>query len=267
LEEQGYDLSYISNVDLDRNPAQLLQHKAYISLGHDEYWTKAMRDGVEHARDSGVGVAFLGANVAYWQVRFEPDSRGVAYRTVVCYKVSTDRHNLALDPAYPQDVAHVTAQWRDPVLGRPENAMIGIMYSDLTHKQVGFPWQVSANPNSFLFEGTGLQAGQHYGCDLVGYEWDRVFANGATPKGLHILGTSGTVNDSNVPDESDTTYYIAPSGALVFASGAIYWTYALDSYRLHLDPLCAGQDLVVPGLQKLMANVMNALIVHHTPLS
>jgi hypothetical protein len=267
LERQGYDLSYISNVDLDKDPAQLLHHKADISIGHDEYWTKAMRDGVERARDSGVGVAFLGANVAYWQVRFEPDSRGNAYRTVICYKVSTNSHNLALDPAYPKDIPHVTAQWRDPVLNRPENAMIGTMYSDLTHKQVGFSWQVSTGANSFLLNGTGLQAGQHYGCDLVGYEWDRVFANGATPKNLHILGRSGTVADNNATDESDTTYYVAPSGALVFAAGAIYWTYALDSYRLHVDPLCAGQDLVVPGLQQLMAKVMDALIVHHTQQS
>src|SRR5947209_6686116 len=64
LERQGYDLSYISNVDLDKDPAQLLHHKAYISIGHDEYWTKAMRDGVENARDSGEGLAFLGATVA-----------------------------------------------------------------------------------------------------------------------------------------------------------------------------------------------------------
>jgi len=267
LERQGYNLSYISNVDLDRDPAQLLHHKAYISLGHDEYWTKAMRDGVEHARDSGVGVAFLGANVAYWQVRFEPDSRGIAYRTVVCYKVSTNSHTLTRDPAYPKDITHVTAQWRDPVLSRPENAMIGTMYSALTHKQLGFTWQVSTEANSFLLNRTGLQAGQHYGCGLVGYEWDRVFDNGVTPKALHIMGKSGTADDNNVADESDTTYYVAPSGALVFAAGAIYWTYALDSYRLHVDPLCVGQDLVVLGLQQLMANVMDALVVHHPPQS
>jgi hypothetical protein len=264
MERQGYDLSYISNLDLDRDPGQLLRHKAYISLGHDEYWTKAMRDGMRDARDSGVGLAFLGANAAYWQMRFEPDSRGVAYRTVVCYKVSTSEHNLALDPAYPKDITHVTARWRDPVLGRPENALVGVMYSDLTQKHLGFPWRVSTSTGSFLLMGTGLQAGQHYGCGLVGYEWDRVFANGATPKGLQIISTSSTVNDSNVPDQGNTTYYIAPSGAMVFATGSIYWTSALDSYRLHTDAECIGQELVVPGIQRLMANVMKALAVHHT---
>src|SRR5205823_994446 len=62
LERQGYDLSYISSADLQADPAQLLQHKAYLSLGHDEYWTKEMRDGVENARNNGISLAFLGAN-------------------------------------------------------------------------------------------------------------------------------------------------------------------------------------------------------------
>src|SRR5712692_1031385 len=76
LEREGYDVSYISSADLHENPRQLLYHQAYISLGHDEYWTKEMRDGVEYARDHGVGLAFLGANASYWQMRFEPDSAG-----------------------------------------------------------------------------------------------------------------------------------------------------------------------------------------------
>jgi len=86
MERQGYDLSYISSVDLDEHPEQLLNHRAYISLGQDEYWSKAMRDGVENARNHGVGLAFFGANAAYWQIRYEPDSQGNPDRTIVCYK-------------------------------------------------------------------------------------------------------------------------------------------------------------------------------------
>jgi hypothetical protein len=50
---------------------------------------------------------------------------------------------------------------------------------------------------------------------------------------------------------------------MVFATGSIYWTLALDNYRFQTDALCTGQDLVVPGMQKLMARVMDALVVHH----
>jgi hypothetical protein len=263
LERQGYDLSYISNVDLHEDPGQLLQHQVYLSLGHDEYWTKEMRDGVEQARNKGVGLAFLGANASYWQMRFEKDSAGTSDRTIVCYKVSTANKDLARDPLYGKDNARVTAQWRDPVLGRSENALIGIMYSGLTHKQQGFPWEVSSLAKSPFLDGTGLQPGQQYGCGLVGYEWDRVFSNGATPAGLQVLATSQTQMDNNKADISNTTYYIAPSGAMVFATGSIYWTASLDDYRYHTDNLCAGQNTEVPGMQKLMANIMDALAIHH----
>ena len=260
LERQGYDLSYASSVDLHENPAQLLQHRAYLSIGHDEYWTKEMRDGVENARNHRVGLAFLGADAVYWQIRYQPDSAGVPDRTIVCYKVETANNDLSRDPYYGRDNSRVTSQWRDPVVGRPENALVGIMFSDLTHQRQGFAWQVNLQAKSPLLEGTGLQPGGTYGCDLVGYEWDKVFANGATPRGLQVLSASSTVNDNGGSDVSNTTYYIAPSGAMVFATGSIYWAYALDDYRLTPDPSCSDQSHAVPGMQKLMANVMAAIV-------
>jgi len=56
MERQGYDpflhkLGWTCN----QNPNQLLNHRAYLSMGHDEYWSKEMRDGAENARDRGVG--------------------------------------------------------------------------------------------------------------------------------------------------------------------------------------------------------------------
>ena len=114
-----------------------------------------------------------------------------------------------------------------------------------------------------LLTGTELHPGQEYGCNLVGYEWDKVFANNVTPKNLHILSTSQTLNDQNKPDVSNTTYYIAPSGAMVFATGSIYWTLALDDYRFRTDPACANQNHSVLEMQRLMANVMEAIVVLH----
>ena len=153
--------------------------------------------------------------------------------------------------------------WRDPVLARPENALIGIMYSSDTHRQRGFPWHVDSHVNSRLLDGTDLQAGQSYGCGLVGYEWDRVFNNGATPAELQVIGATHVVDNWNNHDISDTTYYIAPSGAMVFATGSIFWTTSLDSYRLYSDPLCTNQNPVVPAMQKLMAKIMDALATPH----
>ncbi|WP_205687976.1 N,N-dimethylformamidase beta subunit family domain-containing protein, partial [Ciceribacter ferrooxidans] len=84
------------------------------------------------------------------------DSKGVAKRNIICYKVQTDNADLARDPMYNQDNSVVTSMWRDPVVGRPENALVGIMFSDLTHAQFGFPWTADAKAaNSPLFKNTG----------------------------------------------------------------------------------------------------------------
>jgi hypothetical protein len=200
-------------------------------------------------------------------MRFEPDSMGIPNRTVVCYKVGTGIYgsNLELDPLYGSDNTHVTARWRDPVLARPENALIGIMYSGLVSQQRGFPWKVSPIVHSPLLAGTGLQPGKSYGCGLVGYEWDRIFNNGAAPANLQVLASSDTMNDSHQPDTSNTTYYIARSGVMVFAAGSISWTAALDNYRFAVDRTCAGHDVVVPAMQQLMLKVMAALIIHYSP--
>jgi hypothetical protein len=256
MERLGYDVSYISSVDLNQRPAQALQHKAFLSLGHDEYWSSAMRDAVVSARDAGVGLIFLGANALYWQIRFEPDSLQQADRTIVCYK------DASLDPLNATDHALATDQWRN--LGHPENAIIGVMYSNHSNG-IGFPWHVDASAaSSSLLQGTGLKAGGVYGCDIVGYEWDHVFNNGATPPGLHILATSATVGPSNTRDYSNTVYYVAPSGALVFSSGSIYWEYGLDDFRWQSTTNCPDGGAHVPGIQRLMANVMRAVVTHHS---
>jgi len=263
IERLGYDVSYVSDVNLHEHPELLLNHRAYLSLGHDEYWTKEMRDGVERARDAGVNLAFFGSNAAYWQMRFESSSSGIPNRTVVCYKVNyqTIPHP---DPLQGVDDERVSTLWRAPPLNRPENALIGVMYSNYDSQPQGFAWRASAAGPSRLLAGTGIIAGQDYGCDIVGYEWDKIYGNGATPRTLHVLSASPTVI-VRLPaqaDVSNSVYYTAASGALVFASGSIHWAYALDGLRLLPDANCAGREAPVPQIQRLMANVMDALAVH-----
>ena len=60
---------------------------------------------------------------------------------------------------------------------------------------------------------------------------------------------------------------------MVFASGSIYWSYALDNLRVwdfphpaprvNADP-CLVQSVAVPQIQTLTAHVMSQLIVHPT---
>jgi hypothetical protein len=61
---------------------------------------------------------------------------------------------------------------------------------------------------------------------------------------------------NNNPDTQMTTTYVAPSGALVFACGSHAWTFGLDTFRWS----ASGTPYVVPGIQKLLANIMPALL-------
>jgi hypothetical protein len=147
-------------------------------------------------------------------------------------------------------------------VSEPENALVGLMFISWATQPNGFPWQLASGAQSDLLAGTNLQPGGRYGCDLVGYEWDRTFTNGRTPPNLKIIANSPVVDHVGIPGVAQTAYYVAPSGALVFAAGTVDWTFALDDYRLFDNPRCQGRTQAVPGLQRLMSNLMAALIVH-----
>ena len=71
-----------------------------------------MRDAFESGRDRGTNLAFMGANAAYWQVRYEDDRR-----TLVGYK----------SPADPiADRSLATVLFRD--LQRPECRLVGVQF-------------------------------------------------------------------------------------------------------------------------------------------
>ena len=91
-EQQGYDISYTTDIDTHSNGARLLNYKGFLSVGHDEYWSKPMFDAAEAARDAGVNLAFFGGNPVYWQIRLEASSSGAPNRVITCYK------NAELDP-------------------------------------------------------------------------------------------------------------------------------------------------------------------------
>ncbi len=128
LERNGYDVSYISGVDVARSGNLLFDHKMFLSVGHDEYWSAERRENVEAARDAGVHLAFWSGNEVYWKTRWEPsiDGSGTDYRTLITYKET--RANANIDPSPIE-----TGTWRDPRFSepgqKPENALTGTMFT------------------------------------------------------------------------------------------------------------------------------------------
>jgi N,N-dimethylformamidase beta subunit-like protein len=236
LEREGYDVTYTTDVDTHAHGDLLLQHKAFLSVGHDEYWSWQMRDNVEQARDRGVSLGFFGANAAYWQVRFEPSTfTGDANRTMVSYK------SAKLDPmsqtGNAADLRFVTTKFRLPPVNRPEDSMIGVMYES---GNIGVNDLVVNNPSHWILEGTGLQSGDHL-TGLLGYEADRVFGN--APRGTLPVTHSPYLANNITSDGcdavslpncitrfADMTSYNAESGATVVATGSMHWNWGLDKF-------------------------------------
>src|SRR5260370_22140219 len=79
MEAQGYDVSYVSNLDTHADPKGLLRAKGFLSVGHDEYWSGEMFENVRRAIDAGVHVAFLSRNSVYGHLSFSPDLKGPSH--------------------------------------------------------------------------------------------------------------------------------------------------------------------------------------------
>jgi hypothetical protein len=121
MEKSGYDVSYQTDLDTHTDGSRLLNYRGFLSVGHDEYWSKPMRDAVVAARDAGVNLGFFGANAIYTQVRFEPSSTGVPNRVQVVYRSAT------IDPE--PDPALKTVNWRDPILNHPDQDVVGVQFT------------------------------------------------------------------------------------------------------------------------------------------
>ena len=270
LEQNGYDVNYISGIDTAANGAQLLNSKIFLSVGHDEYWSADQRANVEAARDSGVNLSFWSGNEVYWETRWEAsiDGSGTPYKTLVSYKERWDNANT--------DVNGTTSTWRDPVLGsgRPENALTGTIFTVDSYRldAITVPYDMSKLRFWSNTSVANLQAGQVYTLtkNLLGYEWDSDLDNGFRPAGLVPL-SSTTLNVNTLlldygsavgPGTSShaLTLYRAPSGALVFGAGTVYWSWGLDS---HHDLEATPTD---PNVQQAMVNLFAEMGVQPTTL-
>ena len=133
MEQKGFDMTYISNIDVHVNSVELLRAKAFLSVGHDEYWTIEMADNVCKARDSGVNILFIGGNSISGTVFLNPATDKTPYRTVDNFRT------MGKVPRIPE--------------GRRVNAreIMGV-----ASHGVGFGSFVCREPSHWFFAGTGM---------------------------------------------------------------------------------------------------------------
>jgi hypothetical protein len=248
LEGSGYDVTYVSDIDVATNPALLRSHRVFLDIGHDEYWSWAQRDNVEAARAAGVNLVFATGDTGYWNVRLASSFLG-PNRVIICYKDA----NLDPEPTAP----NVTVNFDSPFLNRPENSLVGIEYRGGDPLYGEPPWVVVAPGRQWYFDCTGLQPGTAVN-NIIGYEWDTLVNNGAAPAGLQtIAGSSMPYGKISLP--SATTIYTTTSGSQVFAAGSIQWAYGLINHTfITFDPKNKQPWIAADRrIAQLMANILD----------
>lgn len=269
LERNGYNTAYTTGVDTARAGSLIQNHKVFLSVGHDEYWSNEQRTSVESARDAGVNLSFFSGNEIYWKTRWEPSisASAAANRTIVCYKETWD--NAKTDPS-PQ----WTGTWRDPRFsppadgGRPENALSGTAYKV---NDIDAAIKVPADDGKMRFWRNTPVATQAPGATAtlapssLGYESDEDLDNGFRPTGLFRLSTTTEPVDQYLIDYGSTvvagttthnmTMYKAPSGARVFGAGTIQWSWGLDVVHDGAAPTATEDSRMQQATINLLADM------------
>jgi PKD repeat protein len=257
LEQQGYEVSYTSDVNLDSNPGELLNHKVDLISGHSEYWSYNEFHNFKAAREAGVSIVSLSANTAYWQTRYENN-----HRTLVCYKTiqGSSDGDAAATPNDPASIGpngeprpqFATTTRRDPGapagdpnappggrigVNEPENSLFGVLYvgdNDEERFKLTIP---AGNANgefgsSPVYRNTGVSSKSSTVLPegIVGWEWDQVPSPSQSsyyavePAGVKRLTLTNVANaeDSWLQDAGRARATTPPSGESSSVSAAEY---------------------------------------------
>jgi hypothetical protein len=216
MESQGYDVSYISNLDTHRDPAGLLRARGLLSVGHDEYWTIEMFRNVQAAISAGVNVAFLSGNAVCGRILL--DERARAFERVGVFgpqggtREFASMQSLAHERPYANELmgAHSTG----PVTG-------------------GADW-ICTRPDHWVHAGTGMQQGDAIP-GLIGWEWH---GDPAAIPSLEVVATGPTQSAPGKPNGGvyTATCYSGPKGNYVFNAATCWWADGLAAPPGYVRP-------------------------------
>ncbi|MCK1607107.1 DUF4082 domain-containing protein [Bradyrhizobium sp. 166] len=264
LEQNGYNLNYISGIDASTNAGLLQNTKAYIDVGHDEYWSQSQFNNVKAAADAGIDLAFLSGNQIYWDTQLAPsfDASHTANRNIIEYKDIWSGTQLD-----PNGTANGGAGlFRDPVYGpgTPENSLSGTIFTvddSGTLSNITIPASMS---QLRFWRNTNIASGNGGTLtNLLGYEWDSDLDNGFRPGGLidmssttknvnTLLLDNGLTTGPGTATHSLTLYRDPTSGALVFGAGTVMWSWGLSNQYVPFHGITAP---VSTAVQQSMVNL------------
>lgn len=253
LERNGYDVSYISGIDMStRGATQLQNHKVFMSSGHDEYWTQDQFTNALNARRAGKHQTYFAGNEIFWKTRLAPsiDGSNTADRTLVCYKET--KLSFPVPNGIPDPSGIWTGTFMDPASAtngrpyQPQNQLTGSLFSvngyrsDAITVPGGYAkmrlWRNTTVANLPPSQTATFPVG------TLGYEWDSDVEDAARPPGqIAMSSTTVDINDGKYRLDYGNTYgngtathsLVAfrdqTSNALVFGTGTVQWSWGLTN--------------------------------------
>jgi len=241
----SYDVAYATDIDLHSNPSLLTNpnspRNAFLSVGHDEYWSKPMHDNLEVARDLGKHIAFFSGNSVYWIIDVlpslnhpeRPNRRIETHKDLAAWawqNCSLPRSNGAV--TCPGEESEQTLVGSLTTDGRYDRGDMVFNAADVNH------WVLSG---SKLVDGSripgiiGYEAQTVCGTDQQAYpDCDPAQTHRPVPQNQTILAHSQfkARPQTFAPQYlyADMSVYQANSLAWVFSSGSPDWSLGLDIY-------------------------------------
>ena len=263
LAREGYPYECITDAELDADPSLLERFSALMIVGHNEYWTQRMRDGVQAYLAGGGSVLCLSGNTAFWRAGYDQETKVLETRKTTHPGEGT---GVAwLPPGEWGERWHTDGRpggkWS--YLGQAPSELLGLEtlgWIDSGDRTAFAPYTVCA-PDHFLMrspepvpvvDGAFIGTRSHDGPAVSGYEVDGLpEAQGMTalpPEGLTVLGHAehGPRFVAHWGADrgygADLIYWERPAGGRVFNAGATNY---------------AGALAVDPGIQSLTRNVLH----------
>ncbi len=246
LEQHGYDVSYCSNSDL-LTPRRGMKCKAFLSVGHDEYWDERAYHSVAAMRDAGVNLMFLTGNAVCWVSPFSPNDGGTPNRRI---RRTAPYGGLARQMKFREREGKLYT-----TIGPDEGLLIGAI--NVIPVNGGGDWIV-ARPDHWIFEGTGMKKDDRIP-GLVGWEYH---GDPAKIPGLEVVAEGTAWSGGTVAQHWTATVYPGPKNNFVFNAATIFWSQALASPPGHMLPWSHWNRPHGPDerVQRIMRNLLRRAI-------
>jgi hypothetical protein len=206
IEQHGYDVTYCANEDIHNGGVDAITRaKTFLSVGHDEYWTRKQYDSCLEAVKRGTNFGFFGGN----SVCFVIDSaKPRVIERVGRYggiRPGEEQYMEDLPVAAPSEALLMGAQTVSPFNGSGD-------------------W-ICTKPDHWIFAGTGMKRGDGIP-GLVGWEFH---GDPANIPGLEVVAAGKTINAGEAESHWEATIYPGPNGNSVFNASTIFWAMGLSS--------------------------------------